>query len=301
MINVDFIHLALCACANASVMSRMCMGIKCKTWTAVWCRLLMVQLCCGDTTSGTSIVVTRIGFVESLQMAFLCYIWRVLGDFFSLVFWKIFSLVFLCFPKTLLLFIIFQILEFPMPSSKKKDGYLTYQGTPKVPVSTNPNVWPHCEVLKDLFCPTVIELTTRATTSFEGDGEAYQTLFEDNSEGDDIFSSPWSLLRMCVEKAEAAWSAICIESRSQSSQSYDARVRKVMAVSGNSHKLLSVGIKKALGCSRIHSVTRGIWSFESRGGARRAKCPLPWGESSIHPSRMSWTSHHYLCRGRPMQ
>lgn len=37
---------------------------------------------------------------------------------------------------------------------------------------------------------------------------------------------------------------------------YDSWVRKIMAVSGNSTKLLPVEMKEALDCSRIHLVTR---------------------------------------------
>lgn len=42
----------------------------------------------------------------------------------------------------------------------------------------------------------------------------------------------------------------------QSQQAYDAYVWKVMAIPRNAVKILSVGVKKALDCLRIHSVTR---------------------------------------------
>lgn len=57
-----------------------------------------------------------------------------------------------------------------------------------------------------------------------------------------------------------------------SNQSYDAWVKKVMVVPGNSNKMLLVAVKKALDCLKIHSVTRvqgdmdflvSRWSVES--------------------------------------
>lgn len=51
---------------------------------------------------------------------------------------------------------------------------------------------------------------------------------------------------MWVEKPEAAGSAICFEFRSLGNQSHNVWARKVMAVEGNSNKMLLLGIKKVL-------------------------------------------------------
>lgn len=116
-----------------------------------------------------------------------------------------------------------------MDSSQKRSGYLTYQGTTKLPMPTDRDAWAHCEVVKDLFWSTVSKQTLRTVAPSERDKEAYRTFSEDNNDGDDIFISPRSLLRMRVEKTEPAYSAICFESKSQSNHSYDSWVRKVMA------------------------------------------------------------------------
>lgn len=38
--------------------------------------------------------------------------------------------------------------------------------------------------------------------------DVYQSLFEDNNEGEGVFINPCSILRMCVQKAKAAWTGI---------------------------------------------------------------------------------------------
>lgn len=68
-----------------------------------------------------------------------------------------------------------------MDSFQKKGRYLTYQGTIKVSMHTVQNEWPR---VKDFFRSIVGEVIIGATAPFEGDEEAYQTLFGDNNEGD---------------------------------------------------------------------------------------------------------------------
>lgn len=53
----------------------------------------------------------------------------------------------------------------------------------------------------------------RAAIPYKGDKKPYQTPFEDKQGGDGVFIDPQSLLRMWVEKAEAAWSAIRFKAR----------------------------------------------------------------------------------------
>lgn len=49
---------------------------------------------------------------------------------------------------------------------------------------------------------------------------------------------------------------------------YDDRVKRLMAIPGNSNKMLPVGTKKALDCLRIHSVvrTQGDLKLLAQGG-----------------------------------
>lgn len=113
----------------------------------------------------------------------------------------------------------------------------------------------------------MVEQNLKAAVSFEGWGSLSDTFFGDNNKGDGIFINPRSSLRMQVEKAEAACLSICFQSKSQNSQLYHASIKKVKAVPGNSNKMLSVGIKKTLDCSRIHSIVWKTWSSWSRGQA----------------------------------
>lgn len=66
-----------------------------------------------------------------------------------------------------------------------------------------------------------------------------------------------------MEKEEASPFAILFESKLNGNQSLDAWVRKVMAVPGNSNKMLLVGIKKALDYLRTIRLPRfkRTWSF----------------------------------------
>lgn len=64
------------------------------------------------------------------------------------------------------------------------------------------------------------------------------------------------ILRMEIEREELSWSDLCFESKTQSNQSYDACVRTNLEILGFSTKLLKVGVKKALNCSRLLSITR---------------------------------------------
>lgn len=55
----------------------------------------------------------------------------------------------------------------------------------------------------------------------------------------------------------------------------------MMAILENSNKMLSVGIKKALGCSRIHSITRTHGDLEflvSRWSMESHTFVVAWGE-----------------------
>lgn len=147
-------------------------------------------------------------------------------------------------------------------ASPQNKGYLVYPCTSLLPMPTDQDVWPHCAVAKDSFWTVGGEQKLGSTILYEGDGEAYQTPFGDNDEGKSIFINPQTLLEMQVEKAEAAWSTIHFASKSQSSQSYDARVKKVMIVPKTSNKMLSVKIKKAWNCSRILSIVRVYGDLE---------------------------------------
>lgn len=81
-----------------------------------------------------------------------------------------------------------------------------------MPMPTDGDTRPHFEVVKDSFWSTDSQRTdSGANAPFEGDKEVYQTLFKDNSECEGILISPLSILRICVEKAEAAWSTINFE------------------------------------------------------------------------------------------
>lgn len=70
----------------------------------------------------------------------------------------------------------------------------------------NQYTWPHCEVVKVSFWAAVSKLTLGATAPLknakENDKEVYQTLFEDKSEGEDIFNRPQFLLRMYVKPSK---------------------------------------------------------------------------------------------------
>lgn len=70
------------------------------------------------------------------------------------------------------------------------------------------DVWPHCTVVKDSLWATISDLNLGNIGPPEEDEVAYHTPFGDNKEGGSIFISPRSSLRMRVEKADAAWSAI---------------------------------------------------------------------------------------------
>lgn len=52
---------------------------------------------------------------------------------------------------------------------------------------TNQDAWPYYEVVNDSIWSIVSKLTLGAASPSEGDEEAYQTLFRDNNEGDNIF------------------------------------------------------------------------------------------------------------------
>lgn len=73
-----------------------------------------------------------------------------------------------------------------------------------MPMPTDYDAWPHYEVVKDSFWSAVSELILGIGASPEGDEEAYQILFEDNTEGDGSFISSRSLLKMHEKKIEAA-------------------------------------------------------------------------------------------------
>lgn len=64
-------------------------------------------------------------------------------------------------------------------------------------------------MVKDSFWSTVGELALGVTAPFEsvrGDNkEVNKTLFKDSNEGEGVLISPRSILRMSMEKAEAAW------------------------------------------------------------------------------------------------
>lgn len=72
-------------------------------------------------------------------------------------------------------------------------GFLTYQGTSKVPKHTKWDSWPECAIVKDLFGPMVNELPVGAVAPFksvEGDkDDVYQTLFKDDCEGEGLLIS----------------------------------------------------------------------------------------------------------------
>lgn len=115
-----------------------------------------------------------------------------------------------------------------------------------MPAPTDPNVWPFCNVGRTWRTGSWYCCSSRR------DDEPYQILFRDKNGGDCVLINPQSLLRMGVEKAEAACLVICFESKSGSSQSYDAWVKKVMAIWGNSKRMLTAGTKKAIDYLRIH-------------------------------------------------
>lgn len=69
---------------------------------------------------------------------------------------------------------------------------------------------------------------------------------------------------------------------------YDARMRKVMAVLGNTNKMLLIKINKALECSKIHSLTRSHEDLELLvGEVWEVICLLLPRETSDKLSRMS--------------
>lgn len=57
-------------------------------------------------------------------------------------------------------------------------------------------------------------------------------------------------------KAEVVWTEVYFEFKLQSNQTYEAWIRKIMAIPGNAAKILAIGVKKSLDCSRIHSITK---------------------------------------------
>lgn len=63
-------------------------------------------------------------------------------------------------------------------------------------IPTDPNVWPFCEVVKDSFCVVIGNQDLGDVVPYEGDGEPYQILFEDNNGGDEVFINQRSLLRI---------------------------------------------------------------------------------------------------------
>lgn len=132
-----------------------------------------------------------------------------------------------------------------------------------------------------------------ATAPFENTGwyykEVYQILFEDNKEDEQVLISSTIHPEDVHGESWCCMDGNLFESKSQSHQTYDAWVRKVMAILENASKMLTVGIKKDLDYSRIHSITMAYenlellvsrWSVESH--------TLPLGRSLGWPSRMSW-------------
>lgn len=135
--------------------------------------------------------------------------------------------------------------------------------------------------------------------SVEGDDEeVYQTLCEDNSEGEGALISSWSIRWMCIKKAEVAWTEIRFESKLQSHHTDNSWVLKVMAILVNTSKMLVVGVKRAPDRSRAHSITRvyeelevlvSEWNADSlatyllllRESLDKLACFEPYGPASI--------------------
>lgn len=77
---------------------------------------------------------------------------------------------------------------------------------------TDRDAWHNCAMVKDSFWSMLNELLLE---SVEADAEeVYQTLSEDNNDGEGMLINPSFIWTMRVEKAEAACAKILFESKS---------------------------------------------------------------------------------------
>lgn len=80
-------------------------------------------------------------------------------------------------------------------------------------------------------------------------------MFEDHP-GEGIIIRLRYISRMRIEKAEVLWTYLRFESKTASHQFYDDWVQKFLAIPGVTGKIMKVGVKRALGCSRLLPVTK---------------------------------------------
>lgn len=77
-----------------------------------------------------------------------------------------------------------------------------------------------CSIVKYSLQAIVNTSPLDADASFESrEGDEFhihQTLFEDHRKGKDVLLNPRSILRMCLEKAKAAYSKLRFESKAKS-------------------------------------------------------------------------------------
>lgn len=85
---------------------------------------------------------------------------------------------------------------------------------------------------------------------------SYMTPFHDHKDGADTMLTPRSILWMRVEKAKVPWIDVRFESKSESLQSFDNGVTRIMFNSETSEMSMRVGIKKTLTLARTTSINR---------------------------------------------
>lgn len=101
----------------------------------------------------------------------------------------------------------------------------------------------------DQFWKVANENRTKAQLPFEQASNSsneitfleYKTPFMDHEEGETVFTSSTSILRMRIERAEVPWTELQFEEKSQSNSIYADRVYQIPAFQ---RKLLRSGLRK---------------------------------------------------------
>lgn len=116
----------------------------------------------------------------------------------------------------------------------------------------------YCTILEDSFWVMGTALAFDVTAPFksmeEDENHTHQTLSGDHREDEVVVSNPRSILHMCIEKIDAAWTDLRFD------QKCKATSLMMLSAEGYSHlekfpKTLKVSVKP-LDCSRIISISR---------------------------------------------
>lgn len=171
-------------------------------------------------------------------------------------------------------------------SVPKRSGLLTYPRASSLPMVPSREYWALCVVVKDQFWEIIDKHPLSASIPFksthEEDHHQYLTLFDDDSEGEEILISSSSFLRMRIENWELPWSDLMFKSKT------DQPAIQPLVFEGDGSPLVNqedkqAGVKKDLSYLRLlcwQGIIRTL-NFSCRGGVVRVTSLWLHGGSSL--------------------